>query len=542
MYATFYGCLNYGDLLNMYLLQSLNMSLLKSNKIQYSGIEPWNRQSDHLKIVPYNLPSKYLNTNSRSETCEFLSRNQHFFFRGSLMHRLLPNSIVLSTGCISGKRYNLSKTNKIITVRGELTKHICEKNGLVPCTSLTGDPALILPLIYNKPFTKKYKVGIVFHVSDVKEYIDKIPNNTNIRIIDFGINIDYKHFDKKTMVSYFHKSIDEINSCDVILSSSLHGIIIANAYNIPAVYLKSNLDTFKYLDYFSSMGLYKYRDEFNYENFDNEFKKYIDINDKNLYKTLDSVSLETDVFTTFQKEILLPQKEFLQDKSLRLYKLYHDFINKKIPMYNVEKTQNLIGFRYIQSYDVAGKSIIRFGDGELINILKKKDIFFQKYTRNLDIYLVKILQDTTKQLIKAAYFTYNRNYDQLIYKEHVNDVNNIVNASCFRLNTPEFELEFLRYIMSKYIIYIGPNAIDLPIFYEYIKIPSMNFYDDDLSHIKIVIDQILNKNQTEIVVVISGGPGGKVLAYELYQKGYQVIDFGNIYGLNRLLNKYHNWV
>ena len=251
------------------------------------------------------------------------------------------------------------------------------------------------------------------------------------------------------------------------------------------------------------------------------------------------------MFTTFQKEILLPQKEFLQDKSLRLYKLYHDFINKKLPMYNIEKTQNLIGFSYVQTYDVARKSIIRFGDGELINILKKKkDIFFQKYTRNLDIYLVKILQDTTKHLIKAAYFTYDKNDDQLIYKEHVNDVNNIVNASCFRLNTPEFELEFFRYIMSKYIIYVGPNSINLPVFYEYIKIPSMNFYDDDLSHIKIVIDQILNnnKNQTEIIVVISGGPGGKVLAYELYQKGYQVIDFGNKVGLNKLLNKYHNWV
>jgi hypothetical protein len=137
--ATFYGCSNYEDLLNMYLLQSLNMSLLKSNKIQYSGIEHWNRQSDHLKIVPYNLPSKYLNTNSRSETCEFLSRNQHFFFGGSLMHRLLPNSIVLSTGCISGKRYNLAKTNKIITVRGELTKHICEKNDWRPCINFASN-------------------------------------------------------------------------------------------------------------------------------------------------------------------------------------------------------------------------------------------------------------------------------------------------------------------------------------------------------------------------------------------------------------------
>ena len=49
------------------------------------------------------------------------------------------------------------------------------------------------------------------------------------------------------------------------------------------------------------------------------------------------------MFTTFQKEILLPQKKFLQDKSLRLYKLYHDFINKKLPMYNIEKPKILSG-------------------------------------------------------------------------------------------------------------------------------------------------------------------------------------------------------
>ena len=43
------------------------------------------------------------------------------------------------------------------------------------------------------------------------------------------------------------------------------------------------------------MGLYKYRDEFNYENFDNEFKKYIDINDKNLYEYRLTIETITDI-------------------------------------------------------------------------------------------------------------------------------------------------------------------------------------------------------------------------------------------------------
>ena len=68
---------------------------------------------------------------------------------------------------------------------------------------------------------------------------------------------------------------------------------------------------------------------------DNEFKKYIDINDKNLYKTLDSVSLETDVFIYISKrDIITTKKIELQDKSLRLLNyLIMIFSTKKIPMY-----------------------------------------------------------------------------------------------------------------------------------------------------------------------------------------------------------------
>lgn len=55
--------------------------------------------------------------------------------------------------------------------------------------------------------------------------------------------------------------ITEICSCKKILSTSLHGIIVAQAYNIPALWIKKNdigTDGFKFYDYFSSVGITQY--------------------------------------------------------------------------------------------------------------------------------------------------------------------------------------------------------------------------------------------------------------------------------------------
>ena len=43
-------------------------------------------------------------------------------------------------------------------------------------------------------------------------------------------------------------------SVDVVISSSLHGIILAEAYGVPAVLLKPQIDIVKYYDYYYSTG------------------------------------------------------------------------------------------------------------------------------------------------------------------------------------------------------------------------------------------------------------------------------------------------
>jgi pyruvyltransferase len=54
----------------------------------------------------------------------------------------------------------------------------------------------------------------------------------------------------------YRKFIDELCSCEKIISSSLHGIILAEAYGIPAVFLgeKRDSEMFKYYDWYISTG------------------------------------------------------------------------------------------------------------------------------------------------------------------------------------------------------------------------------------------------------------------------------------------------
>src|SRR5690606_11417433 len=109
-----------------------------------------------------------------------------------------------------------------------------------------GDPALLLPKLYMpNSELRKYKIGIIPH------YVDKNNDFFNravpdwIKVIDIE-NPNYKDF------------VDDLIGCEVVISSSLHGLIIADAYGIPSVWARfSNMiygGDFKFHDYFLSVG------------------------------------------------------------------------------------------------------------------------------------------------------------------------------------------------------------------------------------------------------------------------------------------------
>lgn len=134
----------------------------------------------------------------------------------------------------------------IIAVRGKETRDKFIKLG-IECPEVYGDAALLFPKVYNPIYEKKYKLGIIPHYIDKQiGCISKLTENRNdIKVIDIQ-NISYLEF------------IDDILSCELIASSSLHGMIAADAYNVPSLWLEFSKNVigegFKFRDYFSSVG------------------------------------------------------------------------------------------------------------------------------------------------------------------------------------------------------------------------------------------------------------------------------------------------
>lgn len=159
-------------------------------------------------------------------------------------------TIIWGSG-VSGLERSFVHPHKILSVRGPKTKEFCDRYQ-VRCPEVYGDPALLLPLVYQPNVsgkdTKKYRLGIIPHVVDQQHPV--IPEIQE-KYSDEILIIDLAHYERWTDV------IDQICSCEMILSSSLHGIIVSDAYQVPNSWItlsgEAIIGHFKFLDYFSSV-------------------------------------------------------------------------------------------------------------------------------------------------------------------------------------------------------------------------------------------------------------------------------------------------
>lgn len=144
------------------------------------------------------------------------------------------------------------KKARIIGVRGELTRNqilppsIYNKN-----SCLLGDCGLLARLVYPEKINKSHKLGIIPHFMDLKNEVIK------------ELLVNYKN--EIILISPLdspRKVVRRIKECEYIISSSLHGLIIADAFNIPNrrwVDRKTmpNVDFYdrKFIDYYSSLDI-----------------------------------------------------------------------------------------------------------------------------------------------------------------------------------------------------------------------------------------------------------------------------------------------
>jgi len=139
--------------------------------------------------------------------------------------------------------------NDVRAVRGPLTLEYLRKHG-VDCNPVFGDPVLLLKRIYNPTsIEKKYKYGIICHYEDITPELDRgIINDETILKINIIQDLSNPYL-----------IINQVLSCEKIVSSSLHGLILADLYEVPNswVFFKNfEKSTFKFFDYYQSLNVH----------------------------------------------------------------------------------------------------------------------------------------------------------------------------------------------------------------------------------------------------------------------------------------------
>lgn len=169
----------------------------------------------------------------------------HFISTGSIL-QLLPgdySGMIFGSGLISPEHARPYPNAFIAAVRGALTKELIQ----APKNTILGDPGLLACGLLKRSEQKKFELGIVPHYVDAADpRVHNIARRyaKEVRIIDV----------KRSP----HQVIREIDNCSHILSSSLHGVVVADSLGIPNgwLVLSDQVDGqgFKFRDYYSAYG------------------------------------------------------------------------------------------------------------------------------------------------------------------------------------------------------------------------------------------------------------------------------------------------
>ncbi len=136
------------------------------------------------------------------------------------------------------------RPRRIHALRGPLSAAIARRQGIeVP--DVYGDPALLFPLLYSPRRSAEMELGIIPHYADRSSpHVARLGAMAGVQIIDITAGI--------TQVP------DQIARCAGIASSSLHGMILADAYGIPSTWIELSDRVegsgFKFRDYLAGVG------------------------------------------------------------------------------------------------------------------------------------------------------------------------------------------------------------------------------------------------------------------------------------------------
>jgi pyruvyltransferase len=170
---------------------------------------------------------------------------EHLLAIGSILRNANQNSIIWGSGFISKTSKFRKAPKQIAAVRGPLTgQRLIELGYQDP--KIYGDPALLMPRFYNPEIAKQHKIGLVAHYAEKNDPI--VEHLTSLGVYPVDIQLPVEEF------------VDELCKCETIISSSMHGLIAADAYGIPNRWLmlsdKLVGGEFKFHDYYNAIGVF----------------------------------------------------------------------------------------------------------------------------------------------------------------------------------------------------------------------------------------------------------------------------------------------
>lgn len=203
----------------------------------------------------YKIPIKHSSTNTNIE----------LYGIGSLLD-LVPNDYkgsVWSSGFLMPQKTKKTFLKSPSAIRGKLSLSYINYDNR-PMT--LGDGGLIIDRVYKpQNITKKYKLGIIPH------YVDIDWADFDIKSFSIFSRPDVLFIDPKDNVETY---INNLISCENILSSSLHGLVTSDSYGI-----NNGMFTtpFSYKSLHFNKGSFKFKDY--YSVFNQEMPNYITLNE-----------------------------------------------------------------------------------------------------------------------------------------------------------------------------------------------------------------------------------------------------------------------
>lgn len=165
------------------------------------------------------------------------SRTGKILGLGSIIDFASENDVIWGSGVKKPFDFNIQNVD-VLAVRGPRTAKVLGINS--PITY--GDPGILVPLFIPAK-TRNSKITIIPHYVDYAEIVNDYGNDPAFQIIDV-CDLD------------FRKNCELISQSDLVISSSLHGIIISEAYGVPAHWLKVSDKiiggSYKFNDYYES--------------------------------------------------------------------------------------------------------------------------------------------------------------------------------------------------------------------------------------------------------------------------------------------------